>query len=809
MRSTRHFLPSATAAVLACVCANAVAADWLQWGYDETHAGNNVDETTIDAGDVSQLTRRYQVTMSATANVAPVFASAIATPAGTKDLLFVTAQNGRLTAFDAADGSVVWSKDTPGGHSPIESSPAIDPNRQYVYSYGADGNAHKYAIGDGTETTTGGWPQIATLKPSVEKGASAIAFGVSGGKTYLYVVNNGYVGDGGDYQGHLTTIDLSTGAQKVFNSLCSDITIHMVQNGSPGVNDCGERQSGIWGRPGAVYDPETDRVYVTTANGLFNANTGGLNWGDSVLALNPDGTGMGAGFPLDSYTPTTFAQLDTQDIDLGSASLTILKAPAGSAYPHIGIETGKDSRLHLINLDDMSGTGAPGGVGGALDNIQIPTYDFWMLTQTSTWVAPDDTTWVFIGNRVGVSGVKIQLDQTNTPYIQTSWQITANSTSTVVANDVLYHIASCTGGKCLFARDPATGAVLWTSPTLGGTVKWQSPIIINGAVYVAAGTSLNRFDLGDGGTTHTVTPIAGPNGSIAPSTPQTVQDGATTTFTVTPNAHYRIASVTGCGGSLNGSTYTTGAITQDCTVNATFVAIMHTVTPSAGPNGSIVPSTPQSVQDGATTTFTVTPNAHYRIDSVTGCGGSLNGSTYTTGTITQDCTVNATFVAIMHTVTPSAGPNGSIVPSTPQSVQDGATTTFTITPNTHYRIADVTGCGGSLNGSTYTTGAITADCTVTATFEIVTHTVTPDAGDGSEGTIQPDVPQTVDDGDTVAFTITPIAPYVIGSVTGCGGSLAGNVYTTAAVTADCTVSVTFSNDPDLIFRNGFDGAPAD
>jgi hypothetical protein len=359
-----------------------------------------------------------------------------------------------------------------------------------------------------------------------------------------------------------------------------------------------------------------------------------------------------------------------------------------------------------------------------------------MLTQTSTWVAPDDTTWVFIGNRVGVSGVKIQLDQTNTPYIQTSWQITANSTSTVVANDVLYHIASCTGGKCLFARDPATGAVLWTSPTLGGTVKWQSPIIINGAVYVAAGTSLNRFDLGDGGTTHTVTPIAGPNGSIAPSTPQTVQDGATTTFTVTPNAHYRIASVTGCGGSLNGSTYTTGAITQDCTVNATFVAIMHTVTPNAGANGSIVPSTPQSVQDGATTTFTVTPNAHYRIDSVTGCGGSLNGSTYTTG-------------------------------------------------------------------------AITADCTVTATFEIVTHTVTPDAGDGSEGTIQPDVPQTVDDGDTVAFTITPIAPYVIGSVTGCGGSLAGNVYTTAAVTADCTVSVTFSNDPDLIFRNGFDGAPAD
>jgi hypothetical protein len=98
---------------------------------------------------------------------------------------------------------------------------------------------------------------------------------------------------------------------------------------------------------------------------------------------------------------------------------------------------------------------------------------------------------------------------------------------------------------------------------------------------------------------------------------------------------------------------------------------------------------------------------------------------------------------------------------------------------------------------------------VTATFEIVTHTVTPDAGDGSQGTILPATPQVVDDGGTIAFTITPIAPYVIGSVRGCGGSLAGDVYTTGPVTADCTVSVTFSNDPDRIFRDGFDGTTGD
>ena len=56
----------------------------------------------------------------------------------------------------------------------------------------------------------------------------------------------------------------------------------------------------------------------------------------------------------------------------------------------------------------------------------------------------------------------------------------------------------------------------------------------------------------------------------APSTPQTINNGATTSFTVTPVAGYS-ASVGGtCGGTLNGITYTTNPITANCTVTATF-----------------------------------------------------------------------------------------------------------------------------------------------------------------------------------------------------------------------------------------------
>ncbi len=83
-----------------------------------------------------------------------------------------------------------------------------------------------------------------------------------------------------------------------------------------------------------------------------------------------------------------------------------------------------------------------------------------------------------------------------------------------------------------------------------------------------------------------------------------------------------------------------------------------------------------------------------------------------------------------------------------------------------------------------------------------TWTVTPNAGAG--GTLAPSVAQTVPDGDTIVFTVTPAQGHLIDSVSGCGGNLAGNLYTTAPVTADCTVTATFRVD-DLIFADGFDG----
>ena len=80
-------------------------------------------------------------------------------------------------------------------------------------------------------------------------------------------------------------------------------------------------------------------------------------------------------------------------------------------------------------------------------------------------------------------------------------------------------------------------------------------------------------------------------------------------------------------------------------------------------------------------------------------------------------------------------------------------------------------------------------------------TVTPSVGAGT-GTISPDTPQTVDDGDTATFTLTPGSGYEIRDVTGtCGGTLTGNSFETDPVTGDCSVIANFkiaTGNPDIV-----------
>lgn len=90
------------------------------------------------------------------------------------------------------------------------------------------------------------------------------------------------------------------------------------------------------------------------------------------------------------------------------------------------------------------------------------------------------------------------------------------------------------------------------------------------------------------------------------------------------------------------------------------------------------------------------------------CAGSGGGSN------SDACTATINH----YNVTLTAGANGSFNQSSPSNQSYGATPTFSVSPSTGYTIDTWGGtCGGSGSGNNYTTSAISADCTVAATFK--------------------------------------------------------------------------------------------
>ena len=202
--------------------------DWLQFDGNAQHNGNNTLETALTLANVSSLAPLFQVSLPSVADGAPAYLSGVSTPSGTRDLVFLTTRAGHILALDAHSGATIWShQNGPGschnqdGACWTTSSPAIDPNRQFVYSYGLNGYVHTYQAGDGAEVRSGGWPELTTTKGVVEQGSPALSLATArSGLTYLYMANGGYPGDFGDYQGHITAINLATGTnfQQLQNS---------------------------------------------------------------------------------------------------------------------------------------------------------------------------------------------------------------------------------------------------------------------------------------------------------------------------------------------------------------------------------------------------------------------------------------------------------------------------------------------------------------------------------------------------------------------------------------------------------------
>jgi hypothetical protein len=384
---------------------------------------------------------------------------------------------------------------------------------------------------------------------------------------------------------------------------------------------------------------------------------------------------------------------------------------------------------------------------------------------------------------------------------------------TVAASYTLTYTAgpngSITGTSPQTIDSGASGtAVIPVAATGYHFVNWSDGSIANprtdtsvtASIAVTANFAIN---------TYTITPTAGANGSISPSTAVTVNYGANQAFTITPATGYHVASVLVDGASVGAvASYTFNSVAAAHSISATFAINTYTITPTAGANGSISPSTAVTVNYGANRAFTITPATGYHVASVLIDGASVGAvASYTFNSVAAAHSISATFAAdavTSYTLTYTAGPNGAITGASPQTVASGASgTAVTPVPATGYHFVNWSD-GSIANPRTDT--SVTASISVMANFAINTYTITPTAG--ANGSISPSTAVTVNHGASQAFTITPAIGYHVASVLVDRASVGGvTSYTFNSVAAAHTISVTFAADTATTYTLTYTAGP--
>jgi hypothetical protein len=239
------------------------------------------------------------------------------------------------------------------------------------------------------------------------------------------------------------------------------------------------------------------------------------------------------------------------------------------------------------------------------------------------------------------------------------------------------------GGSQTFTITPGSGFIIADVRVDGKSVGAKNSYTFSNVQHDSTITA--TFTRGH---TYTITPSAGPHGTISPSKPVTVPSGGSQTFTMTPDAGYAVADVLVDGKSVGAvSSYTFSNVNRISRITVTFKRqITYTITPSAGPHGTISPSKPVTVPSGGSQTFTITSDPGYVIADVLVDGKSVGAvNSYTFTNVKKNCAIRATLKQeVTYTITPSAGPHGSISPSTPVRVVSGGSQDFYMSPEGRY-----------------------------------------------------------------------------------------------------------------------------
>ncbi len=514
------------------------------WHADKNRSGLNNKETILTPASVSPATfgKLFSCSVDGYVYGSPLILSNQTINGATHNVLYVATENDSVFAFDSdtcGGGTPLWkvsllkSGETPLTdkailpYAGVTSTPVIDPTTGTLYVLSTEqsssgGSFRLNALDVSTGVQKFGGP--VTIDASVAATNSDSVNGVETLNTsclqraaLLLANGNVYIGFGGCHSGWLLAYNAST------------LTQVGVFNASPNLNGEGKFASvgGIWmGGAGPVADNDGN-IYVTTGNGVWDGQTA---WGDSVLkfgsklVLGANGTMQ----PIDYFTPSIYQFMACFDADLAAGGLMLIP---GSTTLIAGGKTGTMYLVDSTNLGHESTTDK-GALqeqlwGAALANGG--TYQQSCVDATGTNIANIASYEIFgtaayfngaayLGvsptSSVAPAGVR-QFNFTNTLSAQndtsiyqnqgsfgTSPFISANGTSDGIVwvinqgNPLQNAAAAAPTSAALIAFDALNypnelySSTNQSGDTPGYGIKFSSPVVANGKVYISTGTDL-------------------------------------------------------------------------------------------------------------------------------------------------------------------------------------------------------------------------------------------------------------------------------------------------------------------------------
>src|SRR6266567_4923646 len=277
-------------------------ADWPMVGHDPQRSGWAWEETALTQQAVAGLELKWKTQLKNEpkflhALTAPVVATGVLTPEGTKTLVYVAGSSNGVFALNAADGSLVWSRTfasrvLPGAGpyqgtflcpNGITATPAIDRGTNTVYVIAMDGRLFGLDLATGKDKL----PPLPFVAPFAKSWSLNVIDSI------VYTVLSQGCGDGAS---GFYSMDVSNPRRPLLRRLLLSPT----------------DTAGIWGRSGPVVG-ENHRVYGHTADGNFDPSKG--EYSNSVVAASLPELEL-----TDYFTPANWEALSKKDLDLGSSS---------------------------------------------------------------------------------------------------------------------------------------------------------------------------------------------------------------------------------------------------------------------------------------------------------------------------------------------------------------------------------------------------------------------------------------------------------------------------------------------------------